>query len=49
TVTFAMNYTNGKPVAANTIIGFATFKWTANSELPAGEYSATITLGYTAP
>ncbi|MCQ2411558.1 MAG: hypothetical protein MJ057_01255 [Sphaerochaetaceae bacterium] len=46
---FAMNYTNGKPVSENTAIGEASFTWEANEGLPVGDYSATITLGYTAP
>ena len=46
--TYTMTYTNGKPVAANTIIGYATFVWTANENLAAGDYSASITLSYSA-
>ena len=46
--TFSMTYTNGKPVAAATEIGVASFTWAHDADLPAGDYSATITLGYTA-
>lgn len=46
---FTMNYTNGKPVSADTAIGEASFTWEANEDLPVGDYSAKITLSYTAP
>lgn len=46
---FVMDYTNGKPVSADTAVGEASFTWAADDSLPVGDYSATITLGYTAP
>ena len=48
TATFNMTYTNGKPVAANTEIGIASFTWASDANLPAGNYSASITLSYAA-
>lgn len=46
---FSLEYTNGKPVQANTFIGDACFTWAHDEDLPAGEYTASITLSYTAP
>lgn len=48
TVSFLPKYLTGAPVAADTLIGKAQFQYPAVSTLPAGNYSATVVITYTA-
>lgn len=50
TATFNLNYLTGRTVPANTLIGNASFTWaTTAADMVAGNYTATITMTYTAP
>ena len=46
-VTFLCKYANGKPVAANSVIGTFDYTWAADANLAEGDYQATITMAYT--
>ena len=52
-VAFTVTYPTGAPVPANTIVGTMQFRWPATDSLAVAtgeeKYSATITMGYTAP
>lgn len=48
TVVFTIKYPTGAPVDADTEVGTIQYKWPATSTLAVGDYSATITMTYTA-
>lgn len=47
-VTYLVKYKTGTQVDAGALVGTCQFNYEANSSLPFGDYSATITLAYTA-
>lgn len=47
-VIFRVAYPSGNPVATDTLVGKITYAWVQDDTLPAGEYSATITMTYSA-
>ena len=47
-VIFRVAYPSGNPVPTDTLVGKITYIWVRDDTLPAGEYTATITMTYSA-
>ncbi len=47
-VIFRVAYPSGNPVPIDTLVGKITYIWVQNDSMPAGEYTATITMTYSA-
>lgn len=46
-ISFRVTYTTANPVPSDTVVGTAHYLWVADSNLPSGDYVATITMTYT--